>query len=87
MASSEQKTQINKEEVIHDLNSLNYLLRALAKMIDGVPGLPSEIRRLSLGAIASTDKLIAKLGGNSKTIEKDQETPDGTKSKDEELPK
>lgn len=87
MANYEQKTQINKDEVIHDLNNLNYLLRALAKMIESTPALPSEIKRLSLGAIAATDKLIAKLGGNSKAIEKDQATSGGTKSGTEELPK
>lgn len=84
MASNEQKTQINKEEVIHDLNSLNYLLRALAKMIEGVPVLPSEIKRLSLGAIAATDKLIAKLGGGSKSPDTSTSIANQTTSKNSE---
>lgn len=87
MANYEQKTQVNKDEVIHDLNNLNYLLRALARLIESTPAIPSEIKRLSLGAIASTDKLIAKLGGNSKEIEKDQATSDRTNSENEELSK
>lgn len=67
MVSNDQKTQINKEEIIHDLNNLNYLLRAMAKMIDGAPSLSNEIKRLSVGAISATDKLIAKIGNSSKS--------------------
>lgn len=86
MASSDQKIQINKDEVIHDLNNLNYLLRALAKMIDGVPSLPSEIKRLSLGAITATDKLINKLAGGSKSSDKSLASGNQEISKNSEEP-
>jgi hypothetical protein len=87
MASYEQKTQINKDEVIHDLNNLNYLLRALAKMIESTPALPREMKRLSLGAITATDRLIAKLSGNSKPADNSNSTSNQVISKNSEEPK
>ena len=69
MDNHDPKTQINKSEVIHDLNNLNYLLRTLARLIDGAQGLPPDVKRLSMGAIATTDKLISKLGGTSKSTD------------------
>lgn len=70
MDNSEQKPQINKSEIIHDLYNLNYLLRTLARMIESVPGLPPDVKRLAMGAVANTNNLITKLGGNSKTTDK-----------------
>ena len=70
MDNHDPKIQINKSEVIHDLNNLNYLLRTLAKVIDMTHGLPPEVKMLATGAITSTDNLIAKLGGSSKASEK-----------------
>lgn len=87
MDNSDQKAQINKAEVIHDLNNLNYLLRAMAKMINKAPGLSNEIKRLSFGAITATDKLILKLGGNSNSDESNQKSAGFSKTANEELPK
>ena len=70
MDNNDPKIQINKSEVIHDLNNLNYLLRTLAKLIDMTQGLPPEVKMLATGAITTTDNLIAKLGGASKSNEK-----------------
>ncbi len=78
MGNSDQKTQINKSEVIHDLNNLNYLLRAMAKMIEKTPFLPSKLKRLLIGAIAATDKIIAKISGNSKSVD-DKNSEEQTK--------
>lgn len=84
MGNSNQKTIVNKDEVIHDLNNLNYILRALAKLINGVPALPSEIKRLSIGAITTTDKIISKLRGNTKAQIQQEIINEQTPAKNEE---
>lgn len=69
MDNNDPKIQISKTEIVHDLNNLNYLLRTLAKVIDGMAELPPDIKRLSAGAVSTTDRLIAKLGGAPRSAE------------------